>query len=152
MLYNLKDQLSRKRFETRVKALWDAGAVVELKDISEVVKQTDESKRTNLQNKHLHVALGILATETGYSLESIKSLVFKRMVNPDLFIVEKDDPILGHIQILRSSRDLDKEEMSKAIDRYRKFCADNGVYIPSPEEKDLLREAAYEIAKIERYL
>lgn len=143
MLYNLKDQLSRKRFSTRVKALWDAGAVVEL---------TDKSRRTNQQNRYLHVALGILAMETGNSLESIKSEVFKRRVNPDLFIIEKDDPILGHIQTLRSSRDLDKVEMSKAIDRYLKFCADNGVYIPSPEEEDLLREAEYEIAKIERYL
>ena len=143
MLYNLKDQLSRKRFSTRVKALWDAGAVVEL---------TDKSRRTNQQNRYLHVALGILAMETGNSLESIKSEVFKRRVNPDLFIVEKDDTILGHIQTLRSSRDLDKEEMSKAIDRYLKFCADNGVYIPSPEEEDMLREAEYEIAKIERYL
>jgi len=143
MLYNLKDQLSRKRFSTRVKALWDAGAVVEL---------TDKRRRTNPQNSYLHVALGILAMETGNSLESIKQEVFKRKVNPDLFIVEKDDPILGHIQTLRSSRDLDKEEMSKAIDRYLKYCAELGFYIPSPEEEDLLREAEYEIAKIERYL
>ena len=143
MLYNLKDQLSRKRFSTRVKALWDAGAVVEL---------TDKRRRTNPQNAYLHVAIGILAMETGNTLESIKQEVFKRKVNPDLFIVEKEDPILGHIQTLRSSRDLDKEEMSTAIDRYLKFCADNGVYIPSPEEEDLLREAEYEIAKIERYL
>lgn len=143
MIYNLKDQLSRKRFSTRVKALWDAGAVVEL---------TDKRRRTNPQNAYLHVALGILAMETGNSLESIKQEVFKRRVNPDLFIVEKDDPILGHIQTLRSSRDLDKEEMSKAIDRYLKFCADNGVYIPSPEEEDILREAEYEIAKFERFL
>lgn len=143
MIYNLKDQLSRKRFSTRVKALWDAGAVVEL---------TDKRRRTGSQNAYLHVALGILAMETGNSLESIKQEVFKRRVNPDLFIVEKDDPILGHIQTLRSSRDLDKEEMSKAIDRYLKFCADNGVYIPSPEEEDILREAEYEIAKFERFL
>lgn len=143
MIYNLKDQLSRKRFSTRVKALWDAGAVVEL---------TDKRRRTGSQNAYLHVALGILAMETGNSLESIKQEVFKRKVNPDLFIIEKDDPILGHIQTLRSSRDLDKEEMSKAIDRYLKFCADNGVYIPSPEEEDILREAEYEIAKFERFL
>ena len=143
MLYNLKDQLSRKRFSTRVKALWDAGAVVEL---------TDKRRRTSQQNRYLHVAIGILAMETGNSLETIKQEVFKRRVNPDLFIVEREDPILGHIQTLRSSRDLGKEEMSAAIDRYLDFCAENGVYIPSPEEEDMLREAEYEIAKIERYL
>lgn len=143
MLYNLKDQLSRKRFSIRVKALWNAGAVVEL---------TDKRRRTNQQNRYLHVAIGILAMETGNSLETIKQEVFKRRVNPDLFIVEREDPILGHIQTLRSSRDLDKEEMSTAIDRYLRFCSDNGVYIPSPEEEDMLREAEYEIANIEQYL
>ena len=143
MIYDLKNQLSRKRFSARVKALWEAGAVVEL---------TDKRRRTRNQNNFLHIALGILAMETGCSLEYIKQEVFKRRVNSDLFVVEKDDPVLGHIQTLRSSRDLNKEEMSKAIDRYLKFCADNGIYIPSPEDEDMLREAEYEIAKIERYL
>ena len=143
MTYDLKNQLSRKRFSARVKALWEAGAVVEL---------TDKRRRTRNQNNFLHIALGILALETGCSLEYIKQEVFKRRVNPDLFIMEKNDPILGHIEVLRSSRDLNKEEMSMAIDRYLKFCAENGVYIPSPEEQDMLREAEYEIAKIEQYL
>lgn len=143
MLYNLKNQLSRKRFSARVKALWENGSIVEL---------TDKSRRTGQQNRYLHVVIGILAMETGNSLETIKQEVFKRRVNPDLFLVERDDPILGHIQILRSSRDLGKEEMSTAIDRYLKFCSDNGVYIPSPEEEDLLREAEYELAQVEKYL
>ena len=143
MIYDLKSQLSRKRFSTRVKALWDAGAVVEL---------TDKRRRTNSQNNYLHVICGILAMETGCSLEYIKQEIFKRKVNPDLFVTEKDNPILGHIEALRSSRELNREEMSTAIDRYLKFCADNGIYIPSPEEEDMLREAEYEIAKIERYL
>lgn len=47
MIYNLKDQLSRKRFSTREKALWDAGAVVEL---------TDKRRRTGSQNAYLHCA------------------------------------------------------------------------------------------------
>lgn len=143
MLYNLKDQLSRKRFSARVKALWESGSIVEL---------TDKSRRTGQQNRFLHVAIGLLAIETGNSLDTIKREVFKKRVNPDLFIIQKDDPILGRIEGLRSSRDLSKEEMSKAIDRYLKFCADNGVYIPSPEEEDILREAEYEIAKFERFL
>ena len=143
MLYNLKNQLSRKRFSARVKALWENGSIVEL---------TDKSRRTGQQNRYLHVVIGILAMETGNSLETIKQEVFKRRVNPDLFLVERNDPILGHIQTLRSSRDLGKEEMSTAIDRYLKFCSDNGVYIPSPEEEDLLREAEYELAQVEKYL
>ena len=90
--------------------------------------------------------------ETGCSIEYIKQEVFKRRVNPDLFVMEKNDPILGHIQVLRSSRDLNKEEMSKAIDRYLKFCADNGIYIPSPEDEALIEEAEYELSRLDRWL
>lgn len=143
MTYDLKNQFSRKSFNKRVEALLEAGAVVKL---------TTNQNRTLNQNKFLHIALGILAMETGCSIGYIKQEVFKRRVNPDLFIMEKNDPILGHIEVLRSSRDLNKEEMSMAIDRYLKFCADNGIYIPSPEDHDMLREAEYEIAKIEQYL
>ena len=143
MIYDLKNQLSRKRFSTRVKALWEAGAVVEL---------TDKSRRTNKQNAYLHVICGILALETGTTLDYIKQEVFKRRCNPSLFVVEKDDPILGKVSTLRSSRDLNKEEMALAIDRYMMFCSDNGVYIPSPEETDILKEAEYELMRNERWL
>lgn len=143
MLYNLREELSRQRFASRVRKLWKDGAIVEL---------TDKRRRTGSQNRYLHVILGILAMETGNSLECVKQEIFKRRVNSDLFIMEKNDPILGHIEVLRSSRDLNKEEMSKAIDRYLKFCADNGIYIPSPEDEALIEEAEYELSRLDRWL
>lgn len=106
MLYNLQDELSRQKFKAMVRKLWDNGHIVEL---------TDKRKRTRNQNNYLHVAIGALAVETGNSLEFIKQEVFKRRVNPDLFIEEKEDPILGHLEVLRSSRELTKEQMSVAI-------------------------------------
>ena len=117
MLYNLQDELSRQKFKVAVRKLWDSGHIVEL---------TDKRKRTRNQNNYLHVAIGAMAVETGNSLEFVKQEVFKRKVNPDLFVTEKDDPILGHIEVLRSSRDLNKEQMSLAIDRFRKFCEEQG--------------------------
>lgn len=143
MLYNLREELSRQRFAARVRKLWQDGAIVEL---------TDKRRRTGSQNRYLHVILGILAMETGNSLECVKQEIFKKRVNPDLFVVEKDDPILGHIQTLRSSRDLNKEEMSKAIDRYMKFCAELGVYIPSPEDEALIEQAEYELSRLDKWL
>lgn len=142
MLYNLQDELSRKRFSTRVKALWEKGAIVEL---------TDKSRRTLNQNSYLHVALGCLALETGNSLEVIKQEIYKRRVNPDLYVRTKSDPVLGRVEYLRSSRDLNKEEMSLSIDRYLRFCADNGVYVPQPGDEALLAALEYEIARAEKY-
>lgn len=143
MLYNLQDELSRKRFSARVKTLWEKGAIVAL---------TDKSRRTLNQNAYLHVAIGCLALETGNSLEVIKQEIYKRRVNPDLYIRSKIDPILGKIEFLRSSRDLTKEEMSLSIDRYLRFCADQGIYIPQPGDEELLRQIECEIAKSEKYL
>ena len=143
MLYNLKDELSRQRFKAKVMRLWKNGHIVEL---------TDKRRRTRAQNSYLHICLGALALETGNSLEDIKREVFKKAVNPDLFIIKKDDPIIGQIEVLRSSRDLDKEQMSLAIDRFRKFCEEHGVYIPSPSDDELIAQMEWEISKAESFL
>ena len=143
MLYNLQDALSRERFKAKVSLLWKSGTLVEL---------TDKRRRTLNQNSYLHVCIGAVAIETGNPLEVIKQEVFKRIVNPDLFVTEKDDPILGRLSALRSSRDLDKEEMSLAIDRFRKFAEEHGVYIPSPGDEELIAQMEWEISKSERYL
>ena len=143
MLYNLQDELSRQRFAAKVRHLWEKGTIVEL---------TDKHRRSLQQNAYLHVAIGAVALETGNSLEVIKQEIYKRRVNPDLFVEEKDDPVLGRMTVLRSSRDLNKEEMSLSIDRFRKFAEENGIYIPSPGDEELLAQLEYEIDKARKYM
>lgn len=143
MLYNLQDRLSREQFSARVKHLWEKGSLVEL---------TDKSRRSLNQNAFLHAILGILALETGNSLEVIKQEVYKRRINPDLYVRVKTDPILGEVETLRSSRDLSKEEMSLSIDRYRRFCSDNGVYIPEPGDEEIIQQIEFEMARAQKYL
>lgn len=143
MLYNLQDELSRKRFAAKVRSLWEKGTIVEL---------TDKHRRTLSQNSFLHCCIGAVALETGNSLEVIKQEIYKRRVNPDLFVEEKDDPVLGRITVLRSSRDLNKEEMSLSIDRFRRFAEENGIYIPSPGDEELLAQLEYEIDKARKYM
>lgn len=143
MLYNLREELSRQRFASRVKKLWKDGTIVEL---------TDKRRRTRNQNNFLYVILGILAMETGNSLECVKQEIFKKRVNPDLFVAQKDDPVLGQITVLRSSRDLTTEQMTLAIDRYMKFCSELGIYIPSPEDEALIEEAEYELSRLDKWL
>lgn len=143
MLYNLQDELSRKRFASKVRTLWEKGTIVEL---------TDKHRRSLRQNAYLHCCIGAVALETGNSLEVIKQEIYKRRVNPDLFVEEKDDPVLGRITVLRSSRDLDKEEMSLSIDRFRRFAEENGIYIPEPGDEELLAQLEYEIDKARKYM
>ena len=143
MLYDLSNELSRKQFSARVKHLWKKGGIVEL---------TDKSRRTLNQNSYLHAVLGVLALQTGNSLEVVKLEIFKKRVNPDLFVSTKRDPMLGEIEVVRSSRDLTKEEMSIAIDRYQKFCAENGIFLPEPGDEELIRQIEFEMGRAAKYL
>lgn len=143
MIYNLQDEYARKKFAARVKYLWEKHALVEL---------TDASRRTSSQNAFLHVCIGIVAMETGNSSEVIKTEIYKKRVNPDLFVRRKADPTLGEIEVLRSSRDLSKEEMSLSIDRFRMFASEHGIYIPNPEDAAFIAQAEMEIANSQKYL
>ena len=143
MLYDLSNELSRKQFAARVKHIWAKGGIVEL---------TDKSRRSLSQNAYLHAILGVLALETGNSLEVVKREIYKKKVNPDLFVRIKHDPMLGEIEEVRSSRDLTKEEMSLSLDRYKKFCADNGIFLPEPGDEELLRQIEFEMARAAKYM
>ena len=143
MKYKLSDPLDVERFKKRCIFLVNSKEIVELKSLR---------KRTLLQNSYLHYCIGAVALETGNSLEVIKQEIYKRRVNPDLFVVERDDPVLGRMTVLRSSRDLNKEEMSLSIDRFRRFAEENGIYIPSPGDDELLAQLEYEIDRARKYM
>jgi hypothetical protein len=143
MLYDLSNELSRRQFAARVKHLWQKGGIVEL---------TDKSRRSLTQNSYLHAILGALALETGNSLEVVKLEIYKKKVNPDLYLRTKSDPLLGEIEVVRSGRDLTKEEMSLSIDRYKKFCAEQGIFLPEPGDEELLRQIEWEMSRAAKYL
>lgn len=142
MKYDLLNELSRKKFEAKVEYLLKKAQYVEL---------TEKRTRTLNQNSYCHFAIAYLAMETGNTVETIKQEIFKRRVNPDIFVVEREDPLLGSITVLRSSSRITKEEMSTALDRFLQFAAENGVYIPRPGDEELIAQAEYEIARAERY-
>ena len=144
MLYDLSNEFSRRQFSARVRHLWEKGAGI--------VELTDKSRRSLNQNSYLHAILGVLALETGNSLEVVKREIYKKRVNPDLFVRMKADPLLGEVETIRSSRDLTKEEFSLSLDRYKRFCAENGIYIPEPGDEELLRQIEIEMARAQKYL
>ena len=121
----------------------ERGAVVEL---------TEKTFRSKNQNSYLHLLLGVVAMETGNTLEDVKREYFKDLVNPDIFRSYRTDNRGNTIRVYRSSAEVSKEEMSIAIDRFKKWGAENGIYMPNPGDESLLREIAIEMGRNKAYL
>ena len=137
--------MQREQFKLRSAKLAESGKIVELTEKKPV--------RTDSQNRYLHIALGYFACETGNTLEWVKQQYFKKLVNPDIFIREKTDKYLGRIKVLRNSADLDTAEMTTAIERWRNWAStEAGVYIPSPDEGNLIQLAQMEIDRARNYI
>ena len=114
-LYDTSNPLQKEQFKARSAKLAESGKVVEL---------TEKKPKRSLQsNKYLHVILGYFACETGNTLEWVKQQYYKKLVNPSIFIRERDDKYLGRIKILRISADLDSAEMSTSITRFRNWAS-----------------------------
>ena len=144
MIYDLSKPLDREKFKLRVNHLFAQGKQVEL---------IEKTKRSLSQNSYLHVILGILAIDQGETIEYVKENYYKRLVNSDLFILHKEDRILGRVEILRSSKDLTKEEMSSSIEKLRNWASKElGCYLPSADEESLLKEAEMEIQRYRSYI
>ena len=143
MIYDLRQTIDRQRFRARVDYMLANVPVVEL---------TEKTKRTTSQNSYLHLIIGVVAMETGNTLEYTKREYFKRLANAGIFQIEKEDKFAGPVKILRSSADLSKEEMSLAIDRFKQWAAENGMYLPEPGDDAILREIEIEMGKRRQWL
>jgi hypothetical protein len=142
-MYNLSIPLDRERFAARANAQLQKGSVVEL---------TEKNLRTNKQNNYLHLLIGVIAMDVGVRHEVAKIQYFKRLINADIFVRKVKDRFLGEREEIRSSRDLSIEEMNIAIDRLRRWGAENGYYLPSPEDVERLRDIEIEMARMKQYL
>lgn len=131
MLYNLASELDRARFAQRAKALMARGAPVEL---------TEKVFKTPNQNRYAHLLIGLVAMEVGESIAFVKSYYFKRLCNPDIFVVEKEDKFAGKVEKLRSFTEISKEQMTTAIDRFIRWGTQQDWVMPAPGDESLLRE------------
>ena len=143
MVYDLSSDFQRKAFLARVDNLMEKGAVVEL---------TEKVFRSPNKNRYLHLLIGVVAIETGNTLEDAKKWYFKETCNSDLFHVQHRDKMGNYIDHIRSTAELTKEEMSMAIDRFKRWGAENGIYMPNPEDIHLLKQIEIEMGRMKSYL
>ena len=143
MVYDLSSDFQRKSFLAKMDNLMEKGAVVEL---------TEKAFRSPNQNRYLHLLIGVVAIETGNTLEDAKMWYFKETCNPDLFHVQHRDKMGNCIDHIRSTAELTKEEMSTAIDRFKRWGAENGIYMPNPDDASLLKAIEIEMGRMKSYL
>lgn len=144
-LYDTSNPLDKANFMLRAKKLSDGGEIIELTE--------KKPKRSLPANRYLHVILAYFGTQTGNTKEWVKQQYYKKLVNPDLFIREREDKFLGRIRVLRSSADLDSSEFSLSIERFRNWSAQEaGIYIPSADESILIQQMEIEISKNSEFI
>lgn len=146
MLYDLWNEYEANRARKRLEWLIGRRAIAEI---------ADKSRFSASQNNYMHVCIGIVALETGVTLEHAKQKWFKRIVNREMFYAGTfSDPVTGEeCGKWRSSSSLTKEEMSLAIERWRNWSSDElGIYIPTQEEHAAIKQAAVEVKKNEKWL
>ena len=143
MKLNLCDKLDRQRFQRRCAILLERGSFVELREIA---------PKSRNQNNYLHLLIGVVAMDTGNTIEFVKEWYFKRLVNPDIFLRKTGDKYAGEIETIRSTAELTKEETSTAIDRFKRWGDENGFYMPEPGDESLLRSIEIEMGRLQKYL
>lgn len=138
MKYNLAIPAEAKAAQERLFNLTVKKNVVEIKRIN--------PNRTLSQNSYLHLILGYYGLQVGYTLEEAK-IVYKRDINPDIYVYEKNKK-----KFMRSSADLDVEEMAKTIDRLHQYAAAQGFPLPLATDQEWLRQIENEIERSQGYL
>ena len=127
MLLDLSKQFEAKKAEVKLQQLIKKGAKVELTEKKGI--------RSVKQNAYFHAVLTIFAVSYGETIEYTKQHIFKATVNPETFVYERANTKTGEIRLdVKSSKDITTKEMNLAIDRFRNFASDNGIYIMDADE------------------
>ncbi len=121
-------------------------------DKGSVVELTEKAFRTPNQNRYLHLLIGVVAMETGNTLEDVKREYFKRMVNPDIFMSYRTDTRGNSIAVYRSTTAVSKEELSTAIDKFKLWGHQNGIYMPNPDDASMLKQIEIDMGRMKSYL
>lgn len=121
MKLDLSKQYDRDKFDAYANKLKDQGACVDL------VKK--RRSRTLSQNAYLHVIIGLVAKYVGDSDERMKKYL-KVGLLPSMFPIQKINLFGKVIAEIRSTTDLDKEEMSICINKAIEWAESLGVHIP----------------------
>lgn len=144
MIYDNSNPLVKEQFLLRAHKLADAGKMVDMTE--------KKPQRTLKQNSYLWLLLGYWATQTGYTKDEAESIY--KSVNSDIYYEDKE--IGGEeVTYIRHTYELDTAEMTRTIEKFRNWSAMNDafpVYLPAPDEEDLIRYMEIEVQKMRDFI
>lgn len=144
MIYDNSNPLVKEQFLLRAHKLADAGKMVDMTE--------KKPQRTLKQNSYLWLLLGYWATQTGYTKDEAESIY--KSVNSDIYYEDKE--IGGEeVTYIRHTYELDTAEMTSTIEKFRNWSAMNDafpVYLPAPDEEDLIRYMEIEVQKMRDFI
>jgi hypothetical protein len=144
MIFDLSNEYDIPKYKEYVNKLYSKKAIVEVKE--------KHPKRSLSQNNYLHLILSYFGSEYGCSLDEVK-INFYKSVNNDLYKREKVNKRGNKIEYLRSSRELTTDEMKLSIEKFRNWSSSvAGIYLPSPNEEQMLLYIQQEIERNKEYL
>lgn len=133
MNYNLANPVELKAARNRVSYLARKGQRVRITKVVE--------GRSLAQNSYLHLLIAAYATQWGYKFDEAKT-IYKRVVNRNIYAYEKNGE-----WFLRSSADLNKEEMAASIDNFLEHAKELGHPLPLATDKEWLLQIENEIER-----
>lgn len=134
MVFNIANEKGVRDAKSYLNHLQSEGLTIEIKPW--------KPRRSLRQNSFLHLTLSILAIELGETLEYTKQVIFKEIINNELFQYDRVNPKTNISRVAwKSTRDLTTAEMTSAIERLRDYSnVELGIYLPSADEKDSISD------------
>ena len=139
MIYNPNIPANVKMAQTRLKWLIEKGKTFSLKEV--------KKRRSIPQNSYLHLLFSWFAYEYGETPGYVKQVIFKQIVNVDIFRSEYVNEKTGEVrQDWKSTADLNTKELSTAIDNFRDYSVkEAGIYLPEPSDMVAIQDMENEL-------
>ena len=143
MIFNASNEFDIQRAKERL------GYLIEKKKTFEITEK--KPKRTYSQNNYIHLLFAWFALEYGETPEYVKQDIFKKLVNPQIFLTEYVNYKTGEVrESWRSTADLNTKEMTTAIDNFRDYASkEAGIYLPTPDDLNSLNEIERQVNNLQ---
>lgn len=143
MIFNASNEFDIQRAKERLDYL------IEKKKTFEITEK--KPKRTYSQNNYIHLLFAWFALEYGETPEYVKQEIFKKLVNPQIFLTEYVNYKTGEVRAAwRSTADLNTKEMTTAIDNFRDYASkEAGIYLPTPDDLNSLNEIERQVNNLQ---
>lgn len=137
MNYALAEPTELKAARNRVSYLARKGSRVKITEV--------QINRTLAQNSYLHLIVAAFGANFGYNLEESK-MIYKQ-INSSIYYYKKKGRTF-----IRSSSDLNKEEMMISIDKFMQASAEAGYELPKSDDREWLLQIENDVERNRRYL